>query len=104
MTREQLVGKARMAILNRRGPGKHPGATEDAAAMVDAILPQVTTVEELEALPVGAQVLDGAGVVWRTWRWNDNFEMFFYSSIASLGPFDVAEIATRGPLTVVWQP
>jgi hypothetical protein len=69
----------------------------DAAAVLDAVLPQVSTVEELEALPAGAKVLDTAGdVYWKlsTGRFRD-----------LRGNDDGAEHVTFfAPLTVVWTP
>ena len=104
VNREQMIEKARLAILNRRGPGKHPGATKDAAAVVDALLPQVTTVEELEALPNGTSLLrtdeTGAGLYdWCTGGrgglpklWMDQYSI------------PASSLAEYLPLTVVWQP
>lgn len=52
--------------------------------LLDAILPQVSTVEELEALPDGLLLMSDTGVTVRT----------------PCLPFSLR----HGPLTVVWQP
>lgn len=78
---------------------------ENAAAVVDAILPQVTTVEELEALPLNTKVIDAGGEAWaryylaakgpRPLRWRNSRGGYGRTSI---------DIARCGPLTVVYQP
>jgi hypothetical protein len=71
-----------------------------AADVLDAILPQVTTVEELEALPGGSLLALDGGVVYR-WR-----SLLNVLQAVTESPYDyrAEEILGRGPLTVVWSP
>ena len=69
-----------------------------ARVIPDAILPQVSTVEELEALPVGAVVVAPSGAAYElrppgTWYGLNGWQM----NARHLLP-------GRSPLTVVWQP
>lgn len=71
-------------------------AQERTDQLLDAILPQVTTIEELETLPVWSGVLDRHGDHWRrgddgAWWRNGN-------------PTLSGDLLGLGPLTVVWQP
>lgn len=97
MNREQMVEKARTLLRGLNGgmchlfdnqPCKHCDAAAD--AMLDALLPQVTTVEELGKTP-GVDLLvspDGICAPASSW-W-------------SMVPMRDAVIPF--PLTVVWQP
>jgi hypothetical protein len=106
-TRADLIEAAARALFWDR----YPDATEDdfeysridydghARAVLDVVLPQITTVEQLEALPEGAALsFDGLG-----------FGMLLRVSRGELrndtwtGSFEQAT-AELGPLTVVWQP
>lgn len=71
----------------------------DAEWVVDAILPQVTTVEELEALPDRSIVVDALDRVWTSTGDGEPFLDCRYDAERTL-----PELAARGPLTVVWQP
>ncbi len=65
-----------------------------AAAVIDAALPQVTTVEELEALPIATQLVTEDGETDNAGYW------------AELARSSVADGVTQyfWPLTLVWQP
>lgn len=83
-----MVEKAAL-VLDAAYPGEYV-ATEAARAVLDAILPQVTTVAELEALPSGSLLVTPNGepvrhlyAHWQTER---------------------AWLETYGTLTLVWQP
>lgn len=102
MNREQLIEKAASAIRKHLPTVRPIVLTAMGTTIVDAVLPQITTVEELEALPSGAKVLDASGEVWRVVRWP--YQTLFYSTVATLGVHEAAEIVARGPLTIVWQP
>ena len=66
--------------------------------MLDAILPQVTTVEELEALPAQALLLGtNVGKFPAVFRWTNG--QLYYEG----GRFENL-VSVFGPLTVVWQP
>jgi hypothetical protein len=69
-----------------------------AESVLDAILPQVTTVEELEALP-GALVVDGGNRKWEVGH-------YYLTSIDKrqdlLRHYEAVEVLA--PLTIVWQP
>ena len=98
-TREQMIDKGRHAILERRGPGKHRGAGLDAEAVVDALLPQVSTVEELEALPHRSIVVDRSGRPWIKCRNATHWR----SPRGTVSAVDLQHFYGR-PLTVVRQP
>lgn len=61
---------------------------DDAVAFLDAILPQVSTVEELEALPDGSLLVSEVGPV--QWYGDNSADVIFR--------------AFGSPLTVVWRP
>jgi hypothetical protein len=63
----------------------------------------VWTRADLAALRPNTKLLDTFGEVWRAWRWDDD-PLTFYSTLATLGPYTVDELAARGPLIIVWQP
>lgn len=122
MNREQVVANV-LAMHRRMNP---PGGkclcghetplgrltTEHVArAVLDAILPQVTTVAELEALPYGSLLLrqpDGYETP-RTLTWRRGYyqkagggyagSLFYMDGMA-----DVTVVLAAGPLTVIWQP
>ena len=60
MKRAELVEKA-AKVLAEIPPSLRSGPYADAAAVVDVLLPQVTTVEELEALPNGTVLVGESG-------------------------------------------
>jgi hypothetical protein len=98
MSRKDILDAAAQA-LRTSDPGHTLGAEALAYAVVNAILPQVTTVEELEALPQGAAVsYDGRGfpLLLRVIDGRLRNDTWF-------GTFEQA-ITELGPLTVVWQP
>ena len=99
-----MIEKAAVAITNYLDPvreKKHNGQWDEfdygqAQAVVDAILPQVSTVEELKALPIGSIYLarTGGGMFpERVTRWTD----FTDSELEDY-------LWKVGPLTVVCQP
>lgn len=100
MNREQMIEKVATAIawepsvhypdaLQLRMHVDEDLAAEIAAEIIDAILPQVTTVEELEALPDSSLLVTDDGYV--------------LQHFADQDP-DVILRAFGTPLTVVWQP
>ena len=73
-------------------------AARDMLAEVDRLRAQVTTVEELDALPVGSVVTSPeAGITW------EKFEFHWYATRSDV-PDDVQIVADEEPLTIVWQP
>lgn len=112
MSRDEMVEKATQVINNsacvRRGELGHPDADGralcsrcNATAVLDAILPQVTTVEELEPLPAGALLKGADGDVWKAGR--SRFDCL--SEDWSRGLSRAGQVIQRSaPLTVVWQP
>jgi hypothetical protein len=118
MNREQRIETAARALYaeyRRQHPGTLTWGTEpdyfkrerfypSATVVLDAIEPQVTTVEELEALPVGTVLVTGRGLA------------ITISDLPIANPdvrgYRGMHFATRnaddalldGPLTVVWQP
>ena len=70
-----------------------------AETVIDAILPQVSTVAELEALPFGVKVLDAHGDVW----WAESEPHRWWSGSAERG-WPSVDVVDAGPLTVVWMP
>src|SRR5690349_8590563 len=74
MKRAQMIAKGTAAVEATPGRyGSNHGYDccqvdwgDNAEAVIDAILPQVTTVEELGALPFAAKLIDEDGHLW--WR------------------------------------
>ena len=77
MSREQMVEKAARAAHSQAYTDGQEGKNwdkleswvrgsyrDDARAALDAILPQITTVDELEALPVGTLLKADDGDAW----------------------------------------
>lgn len=110
MNREQMIEAAAVAVAYaRRGVTARVNETDRLAgeAVINAILPQVTTVEELEALPYDAKVVDKSGEVWaryylatsgqRPLRWRSSRGAYGQTS---------SRLVAMGlvPLTVVWRP
>ena len=97
MNRDELVAAAASAIGLHIPTVRPVVLNAMGATVLDAILPQVTTVEELEALPAGSIVIDNEDEPqtklsdgW--WR-------------APLGgDLDADQLSNYGPLTVVWTP
>jgi hypothetical protein len=99
-TRDEVVEQAVAAMLRVKWPdGGRDGlptkitAKMLAPAVLDAILPQITTVEELEALPPLTVLISAGGTV----------------ITRQSGPLDPEKLAIRAavallPLTVVWRP
>jgi hypothetical protein len=100
MNREQLIEKADAAIES--GWEKCLTNRDEIELIIDAIFPQVSTVEELEALPVGAILISDGGqpiMVAPDPRAPDfRFVMGFEHFHAE------AALNHLGPLTVVWWP
>lgn len=98
MNREQMIEKAAEAIADYYD---HPAESyeDDARRVVDALLPQVTTVEELEALPPRTVVVGVRGV---TWVRGDRDHFPWVGTLwGSASSHSVIESA---PLLVAWQP
>lgn len=94
MNREQLIDKGARALATAWGypvavVSLPTHAADDAAAVLDAVLPQIATVAELEALPDGTVLLADDGF---TMRWKNRM----------VSPLHL--LADHGLLTVVWQP
>jgi hypothetical protein len=105
VNRDELVRAGTRAILSDRMIYGLPAATHaaaDACAVLNAILPQVSTVAELEALPVWTKVLDRNGDVW--WRTHHSWDTFGdQRQQAQQWPARYV-IESVAPLTVVWTP
>lgn len=100
-TRAEMVEKAAGVIASGDGvPFARLEHLEVADAVLDAVLPQVSTVAELASLPLGTKLLAANGSVW--WRvydfewWRTESDSYDHQSANLLG--------NRGPLTVVWSP
>jgi hypothetical protein len=115
MKREELIKKARMAVSAwvaftaadgelSLGMRDESEMTDDrvAARVVDAILPQVTTVEELEALP-GATKLSVDRNGCPAMRLQRGGFVIGFSGSVEWDAETLLEFAD-GPLTVVWSP
>lgn len=108
MNREQMVKRAFQAMHQFTACGcvgdiaEHPMERHMAQEVVDAILPQVLTVEELEALAEGTKLIDEAGTIW--WvrnRRRGSFPMYLRNDADHM---DHPADARRLPLAVVWSP
>lgn len=95
MNREQMVERAAAVLFEVDGgtwpedcthPDEH---RRDARAVLDAILPQVSTVEDLEALPDRAVLLGRNGFIW---------------SIRKGQCSPLFMLKDYGPFTLVYQP
>lgn len=98
MNREQMIDIAADIITN---PPFGTTEREDAAAVLDAILPQVATVEELAELPCPALLL-GQPDGYRPpslMRWKPTGLEYEDGTHP-----DPQWVLAAGPLTVVWQP
>ena len=98
MNREQMIEKAGRAISEHYGWEGYGGAGE---RVLDAILPQVSTVEELEALPSHTALMG-------EWLGVPSFYYWHPKSRRIVGysgdPYWPEVVLAVGPLTVVWQP
>jgi hypothetical protein len=100
MKRDDLVEKVWQSITSHSLDDW--AAAEDA---VDAILPQVTTVEELEALPNGSKFIDADGNFWRSsWPHRSISAWPYLRTDRDEYDWGAARVLADGPLTVVWQP
>jgi hypothetical protein len=117
-TREQMVEKVARVIaelepgedwpsndalgghwaLGTRDDEFRHAALDQARSILDAVLPQVSTVDELEALPESAVIVDQIGVLW--WRGHDSQHWW---GMTHKG-WSHADLLQRGSLTVVWTP
>ncbi len=82
---------------------------DQSRAVVDAILPQVAAVEELEALPPGTILLTERGELVQSLRRFTGHPVYWFEFIDGIwrgGELrsDGLLAAARGPLTVVYQP
>ena len=71
-----------------------------AARVLDAILPQVSTVEELEALPFLSRLIGTGGAIVTRHRWSVHVDCFLWVG----GTTAKRALEEFGPLTVVWRP
>lgn len=100
MNREQQIQRAAQALAEVPEELRS-GNYSDAILVLDAILPQVTTVAELEALPIWSVVLFPDGAPYR----KASSDRWWSSTGAVLLAYDLAAPANyEGPLTVVWTP
>lgn len=74
---------------------------KQARVMLDAVLPQVATVEELDVLPVGSLLKADDGDVWQL-SFHGGWDCL--SEDGSGGLRSSAQVVATGPLTVVWEP
>lgn len=95
MNREQMVSAA-AEVMWDNNPEEVDTMTT-ARLVLDAVLPQVSTVAELEALPVGALVVASDGESWKL----ESGEWWEHSRLVAAS---ASYLATLTPLTVVWQP
>jgi hypothetical protein len=94
MNREQMAREVIEVLIDEGFGGEDE--LEVAGRILDAILPQVTTVEELEALPSDALLMSELGHFGRTHDW------LYWKQAARASR--VATCCGPTPLTVVWQP
>lgn len=80
-------------------------AVDYATAVLDAVLPQVSTVAELEALPVGTLLVSPVGELVNVLDW-DGSKRYHSLDGLTVGWAEAAmdRWGSFGPLTVVWQP
>ena len=106
MNREQMVAQAFRSIHQFTAcgcdgdPTGHVMEVHMATEVLDAILPQVSTVEELDALPAETLVVAADGYIYRrrrssVWTWYCMSNGFDYRS---------SDVLDGPALTVVWQP
>jgi len=105
MKREQIVGKVANAlcayVTANAGTDldyQPEEFTGEAAALLDVVLPQVTTVAELEALPMHTVLIGTDGYVYSPRR--NEFSCLTLETSAN--PEIVLD--KFGPLTIVWRP
>jgi len=110
--REQMIERVVAVMLTpyiEEDRTPHDLDYELAKAILAAILPQVGTVEELEALPVGTTLLGSDGSAWDA-RWTRRYDGTGYLEFRYFVNFAGFEIRAEqllndiGPLTVVWRP
>lgn len=104
MNREQMIKRGGNA-LSRFGVSHYPNALNMAQVVIDAILPQVTTVAELEALPDHTAIANSGDL------WQIGYSLLvgrMVRNIAGSQSFSTAGFAafmeSNAPLTVVWAP
>ena len=110
MNREQQTEKAAEALASAGGQLQDSAYwLPEARAVLDAILPQVTTVAELEALPARS-LLKGAndGDVWQCSGYRQRIGHSPWDCLSedgTAGGYTAETVIDRSaPLTVVWQP
>lgn len=102
MNREQMVEKAAGALTEHLGGHFltwDEGSVNLAEVLVDALLPQVNSVEELVALPAGSLLVAQSNSVF-TWR----CPILLLQGMTTGYDYEPADILANGPMTVVWQP
>jgi hypothetical protein len=107
MNREQMVEKAASLIIASDQTLLVPNMAHFnrlANAILDAILPQVTTVEELEALDGDVVLVSESGATWRTYRLRSGTVLLSPGNQKTPRFHPEVVLSDQGPLTVVWQP
>lgn len=95
MNREQMI---EMALKTLEDAPFGATLRDDATDLIDRILPQVTTPEDLTPLAEGSLLVrDGVILNWRPRVRTLRFHPFGQD-------FEPDEVLAHGPLTVVWQP
>ena len=107
MNRGEMIKKGASALhhLHRSGCGYdccYEDWSSNAEAVLDAILPVVTTVEELEALPRAAVIASDQDV-WRKARWGPKNSPRWTRLSDGAFAFNDELLAEYNSLTVVWQ-
>lgn len=104
MNRPQMVEKTLDEITRALRDPRDVPADELSRRILDAILPQVETVEELEALPIGTSLLrtdeTGAGL----YDWCTDGRSGKPRLWTGQYPIPASALADYLPLTVVWSP
>lgn len=102
MNRDALIEKAAWAVHRASGCDGCPPCDEDrqgARDALDAILPQVTTAAELEALPTGTLLVERSGNVLCRHPCSNGSPAYL---LTNPSPLIAPEFVL--PLTVFWQP
>jgi hypothetical protein len=101
MSREELIERVVTVMLTpyiEEDRTPHDLDYELAQQILDAILPQITTVDELEALPDGAMVAAPRQV----YRWRARLGLLY--GVVDGFDYEPSGVLTDGPLTVAWRP
>jgi hypothetical protein len=98
--REQLAARGRAALAKFYDSDDHgfagPVWHAEVVHLLDAVVPEVSTVTELKALRVSTVAVDSDGDAWTHLRqgvWQSYFALV-----------SAERLASRGPVMVMWQP